>query len=173
MPVVSIIEYPSPLLTTLCKPVDRFDEDLQQLIDNMTDTLLALNAIGLSAPQVADLRRVLVVDVPGATTGPCVYINPQILNAAKPGFVQESCLSLPGVVGSVMRHTELTVTAVDRSGNQFREEVSGMHAVSIQHELDHLDGKLFIDRLTLLSKLRLKLSRKGNQMLKQHSSSQH
>jgi peptide deformylase len=158
MATMEILEHPDPMLREASQQVERFDADLRELVDNLFDTLAARGGIGLCAPQTGALQRVLVVHVPGDGYGPRVYINPRILWTAAPGFVEESCLSVPGIVGSVIRGTRARVAAQDANGNGFELEVDGLHAVCLQHEIDHLDGKLFIDRLTWFGRLRLRLS---------------
>jgi peptide deformylase len=153
MPIRPIIEYPDPRLRLRADPVTEFDANLAQLIDDLLETLKATKGIALSAPQTGDRRRVVVIDLAGGATAPAPYVNPEILARAAPGFVEESCLSVPGVVGSVWRATKVTVRASDRSGETFERELEGMHAVCMQHEIDHLEGKLFIDRLWLVRRL--------------------
>ena len=99
-----------------------------------------------------------MVHVPDDGYGPQTYINPRLIWTATPGLVQESCLSVPGIVGNVFRATRLRVSACDADGNPFEREVGGMHAVCLQHEMDHLAGKLFIDRLSWFRRLRIRLA---------------
>jgi peptide deformylase len=153
MSILPIIEYPDPRLRLRADPVAVFDASLARLIDDLVKTLKATNGIALSAPQVGDRRRVVVIDLTGGATAPALYVNPEILARAAPGFVEESCLSLPGIVGNVWRATKVTVRASDRSGDTFERDLEGMHAVCMQHEVDHLEGKLFIDRLWLVRRL--------------------
>ena len=127
----------------------RFDASLAGFVDDLLETLYTTEGIGLSAPQVGDVRRVLVADLSDDNSAPQVYINPEILSKTATGIVEESCLSLPGVIGSVMRSTRLRVRAQDATGSSFERDLEAMNAVCLQHEVDHLDGKLFIDRLWL------------------------
>jgi peptide deformylase len=140
-----ILEYPDPRLRERSKPVEAFDDALGSLIDDLIDTMRATDGLGISAPQIDVRQRVLVIM--GADESPEVYVNPVIVDSAAPGFVEESCLSLPGVVGNVFRATQLRVQAHDRFGEAFERTLSMMPAVCVQHELDHLDGRLFSDRL--------------------------
>ncbi len=140
-----ILEYPDPRLRERSTPVEAFDDALGSLIDDLVDTMRATDGIGISAPQIDVRQRVLVIM--GADESPEVYVNPVIVGSAAPGFVEESCLSLPGVVGNVFRATQLRVQAHDRFGEAFEHTLSMMPAVCLQHELDHLDGRLFSDRL--------------------------
>ncbi len=156
MAVLDILEYPDEALRQVSRPVQSFDSALQGLVEDLLETLESSAAIGLSAPQAGVFERVLVVHVPGDDYGPQVYINPEVLGRARLGFVEESCLSVPGIVGNVMRATQVHVRAQDTSGQFFERALEGMHAVCLQHELDHLEGVLFLDRLSWFRKLRLK-----------------
>ena len=151
-----ILEYPDPRLNLPTHPVTAFDDDLGRLIDDLLETLYATKAVGLSAPQINDRRAVLVLDLSDDASAPQVYINPEILAKAAWGLVEESCLSVPGVVGNVVRATEIRVRAQDRTGETFERDLTGMDAVCLQHELDHLAGKLFIERLSIFRRLRIR-----------------
>ena len=153
-----ILEYPDPRLTLPTDRVTAFDDDLGQLIDDLLETLYATKALGLSAPQVNDRRSVLVLDLSGEASAPQIYINPEILAKAAWGLVEESCLSVPGVVGNVVRATEIRVRAQDRTGETFEHDLTGMDAVCLQHEMDHLVGKLFIERLSIFRRLRIRVA---------------
>ncbi len=124
-----------------------FDDDLARLVEDLLSTLYSTSGIGLSAPQIGALQRVLVMDHSGDGTAPEVYVNPEILGRAAFGIVEESCLSVPGITGNVFRATRLRVRARDQHGTPFEHELTDMPAVCLQHEVDHLNGKLFIDRL--------------------------
>ncbi|MEM9221536.1 MAG: peptide deformylase [Pseudomonadota bacterium] len=156
MALREILEYPDPILHQSAAPVTEFAADLEGLVDDLADTMEAHNAIGLSAPQLGKLLRVMIINPKELDDDPLVLINPTILEKSLWGFVQESCLSVPGIVGSVMRATKIKVSAQDMLGSSFEEELSGMPAVCVQHELDHLDGKLFIDRFSLLGRMRVR-----------------
>jgi peptide deformylase len=158
---LAILEYPDPRLRQPSRPVTAFDADLGQLIDDLFETLYGTTGIGLSAPQAGDLRRVLVMDLSGNASAPQVYVNPEILASARPGLVEESCLSVPGVVGNVVRATRLRVRAQDRDGHPFERDLEDMHAVCVQHEMDHLDGRLFVDRLSWIRRLRARAAAKA------------
>ncbi len=163
---LEILEHPDPRLREKAQPVTVFDEELSRFIDDLFDTLYATGGMAFSAPQVGDGRRVLVMDLTKDRTDPQVYVNPEESLRSAWGLVEESCLSLPGVVGNVMRATKLRVKAQDRDGTVFERDLTDMAAVCLQHEMDHLDGTLFIDRLSFLGKLYLRLFsreyRKGN-----------
>lgn len=152
----AIIEYPDPRLREPCEAVTAFDASLEELVNDLFDTLGTGSAIGLSAPQIGQLKQVLVVHVPDDDYGPRCYINPEILSTAGYGIVEESCVSVPGVVGNVIRHPQVDVRAWDVHGEAFETRLEGMHAVCLQHEMDHLQGKLFIDRLSWFRRLRIR-----------------
>jgi len=153
-----ILEYPDPRLRRQAAPVTAFDAGLARLVDDLFETLYDTGGIGLSAPQTGHLLQVMVMDLSENRSAPQVYVNPQILSTGVPGLVEESCLSIPGVVGNVVRATQLRIRAFDSSGEPFLRELEGMHAVCAQHEMDHLEGILFIDRLSLLRRLQLRLA---------------
>ncbi|MCY4190790.1 MAG: peptide deformylase [Rhodospirillaceae bacterium] len=150
----SILEYPHPRLRGYTQAVTAFDRDLGDLVDDLIDTLDATESLALSAPQVDDGRAVLVIAPRGGPSVPRTYVNPKILSKRAWGIVQESCLSLPGVVGNVLRATEIRVRACSPDGKAFETDLSGMDAVCLQHEIDHLDGKLFVDHLSIIGRLR-------------------
>ncbi|MGB5253775.1 MAG: peptide deformylase [Sedimenticolaceae bacterium] len=151
-----ILEYPDPRLRLRAQPVVTFDNNVAQLVDDLFETLYATTGIGLSAPQTGHSRQVVVIDMSGNASAPTEYINPEILSSSMPGLVEESCLSVPGVFGNLIRATQLRVRAQDRFGEVFESDLEGMHAVCLQHEMDHLDGKLFVDRLSLFRRLRVR-----------------
>jgi len=153
MALLPILEYPDPRLRLRAVPVRDFDQDLSRLVGDLCDTLRASQGIGLAAPQTGDRRQVLVIDLSGGALPPEVYINPEILESATPGLVEESCLSVPGVVGNVVRATQLRVRAHDATGQAFERDLDGMRAVCLQHEMDHLAGRLFVDRLSIFRRL--------------------
>lgn len=160
----AILEYPDPRLRLQSEPVADFDADLSHLADDLIETLHATGGIGLAAPQVDDRRRVLVMDHSGDASAPRVYVNPVILADAAPGLVEESCLSLPGLVGNVIRATQVRVQAQKRDGTRFEHDLTGMEAVCLQHEIDHLDGRLFLDRLSLLRRLRARMAARSRSL---------
>ncbi len=158
MPQRDVLEYPDPRLRRAAEPVTDFDASLAGLVDDLVDTLRATRSIGLSAPQFGDLRRVVVIDPAEQRAHPQIYVNPEILRKRGLGFVEERCLSVPGVVGNVIRAMEIRVRAEDATGEAFERELSGMDAVCLQHEMDHLEGRLFVDRLSIFRRLRLRWS---------------
>ena len=156
MAVLAILEHPDPRLREVSASVETVDAAVGQLADDLLETLYAAGGIGLSAPQTGALRRVLVMDLSGDASDPQVFINPEILYRTAFGIVEESCLSVPGVKGNVWRATKIKFRAQDRTGQTMERDLEGMQAVCLQHELDHLEGKLFIDRLWFFRRLMLK-----------------
>ena len=151
-----ILEFPDPRLRTIAQPVTEFDAGFSQLVDDLVETLHATRAIGLAATQVDVHRRVVVMDLSGNASAPQVFVNPQLLSQDTVGMVEESCLSVPGVVDSVRRATRLRVRAQDREGVVAEHRLEGVPAVCLLHEIDHLDGRLFVDHLSYLRRLRLR-----------------
>ncbi|MFW5680910.1 MAG: peptide deformylase [Pseudomonadota bacterium] len=156
MPALAILRYPDPRLRLKAVPVVDFDDALRGFVDDLVATLHAHGGIGLAATQVGDLRQVLVMDLSGTASAPEVYVNPVILSRSVSALVEESCLSIPGVVGNVVRSIKVRVRAQDPHGMVFERDLEDMHAVCLQHEIDHLEGRLFIDRLSLLRRLWIK-----------------
>ncbi len=151
---LDILAYPDPRLRMKALPVREFDDALARLIDDLFETLYAARGIGLAATQVNVQLLLIVIDVSEDRSKPEVFINPQILARDQIGLVEESCLSVPGIVENVARATALTVRAVDRRGTPYMRDLDGLLAVCLQHEIDHLDGTLFVDRLPFFKRLR-------------------
>ena len=156
MAIKQLLEYPDPRLRRSAQPVESFDATLAACIDDLRDTLREIGGIGLSAPQLGVGLRVSLVHVSDDGFGGRVYVNPRVVARSSPGLVEESCLSVPGIVGNVIRSTRLRVVAQNADGDSIETEVDGMHAVCLQHEIDHLDGKLFIERLSWLRRFQLR-----------------
>ena len=150
---LAILEYPDPRLLRVAAPVGRIDESLRRLMDDMSTTLRETSSIGLAAPQVDVHQRLIVVDVSEGREEPMVLVNPEIVSRALPGMSEERCLSVPGYVGAVPRDLRIEVRAQDRDGRPLEMEAEGLLAVCIQHEIDHLDGRLFISRLPWLKRM--------------------
>lgn len=148
MALLDILEFPDPRLRTKAKPVTKVTEKITQLADDMLETMYAAPGIGLAASQVNVHQRVLVVDVSEEKDQPMVFINPELV--AKDGLIQsdEGCLSIPGFFEPVERFEAITVKAQDKHGAEFTIEADGLLAICIQHEMDHLEGKLFVDYLS-------------------------
>jgi peptide deformylase len=152
MTKLAILEYPDPRLRTTAQPVDVVDDAVRQLADDLLETMYGANGIGLAATQVDVHRRVLVLDVSEDRKQPLLLINPRILAAEGRGPGEEGCLSLPDIYDKVQRATRIRVRALGRDGQPFEIEAEGLLAVCIQHEMDHLEGKLFVDYLSELKR---------------------
>jgi len=152
MAKLNILEFPDPRLTTVASEVETFDQTLKELVNDMIETMYAASGIGLAATQVNVHKRLLVLDVSEDQEYPCVYINPQLLEHSGEQVHEEGCLSVPGIYASVNRAENITVRAQDMEGNLFEEQLEGLHAVCIQHEMDHLVGRLFVDYLSPLKR---------------------
>ena len=152
MAKLEILEMPDPRLRTVAKPVEIFDEKLAKLIDDMIETMYDASGIGLAATQVNVHRRLLVLDVSEAQDTPREYVNPEIVGAEGEETCEEGCLSVPGIYANVKRAEKVRVAAFDRHGEPFEETLDGMHAVCLQHEIDHLEGRLFVDYLSPLKR---------------------
>jgi peptide deformylase len=150
MAKLNILEFPDPRLKTVAKAVENFDTQLKKLVEDMTETMYFANGIGLAATQVNVHKRLLVLDISENRDQLRVYINPQILEQSGEQNCEEGCLSVPGVYASVKRAENVTVKAQDIDGNFFEEQLESLHAVCIQHEMDHLIGRLFVDYLSPL-----------------------
>lgn len=156
MAQLEILHYPDPRLRTVAKPVDAVDDSIRQLADNMLETMYAAPGIGLAAIQVNVPKRVIVIDVSDDQSEPRVLINPEILDKQGIESMQEGCLSVPGIFETVQRADHIRVRYLDRDGNRVETEAEGLLAVCIQHEIDHLDGKLFVDYLSDLKRTRIR-----------------
>ena len=152
MAKLEILEIPDPRLKTIAKPVKAFDDELGRLIDDMTETMYSAQGIGLAATQVNIHRRLLVLDVSEGQDQPRVYINPKILESEGSETCEEGCLSVPGIYAEVTRAEKIHISAQNRDGSSFEEKLDGMHAICLQHEIDHLNGRLFVDYLSPLKR---------------------
>lgn len=153
---LDILHYPDARLHTVAKPVQAVDARIRQLVDDMAETMVAANGIGLAATQVNVHERVIVIDISETRDELRVFINPELV--AKSGQVEgeEGCLSVPGIYDKVTRAERVTVRALDRDGNPFELDADGLLAICIQHEMDHLAGKVFVDYLSGLKRTRIK-----------------
>jgi peptide deformylase len=156
MAVLTILEYPDTRLRTRAAPVAAVDGRIRTLIEDMFETMYAAPGVGLAATQVNVHERVLVLDVSPDRDQPMAFVNPEIV--AREGLAEgeEGCLSVPGVFDLVDRAARITVRALDREGQRFELEAEGLLAVCIQHEMDHLEGKLFVDYLSELKRTRIR-----------------
>lgn len=153
---LTILEYPDPRLRTVAQPVGQVDDDLRSLIDDMLETMYASKGVGLAATQVNVHRRLLVLDVSENQDQPLVLVNPEILSREDACTTQEGCLSVPGVYDDVERARRIRIRALGRDGEAFQMEAEGLLAVCVQHEMDHLEGKLFVDYLSELKRQRIR-----------------
>ncbi len=157
MAVLPILKFPDPRLRTLAKPVKAVDDRVRQIVDDMFETMYDAPGVGLAATQVNIHEQIIVIDASEDQNEPLVFINPQIKVLDKELHdYDEGCLSVPGFYETVTRPGHVRVTALDRDGNTFTIEPEGLLAVCIQHEQDHLDGKLFVDYLSNLKRKRIR-----------------
>jgi peptide deformylase len=163
MAILNILNYPDPRLYTVAKPVKEVDTSIRRLIDDMAETMYAAPGIGLAATQVDVHQQVIVMDISEDKRGLQVFINPRILASCGTQDYEEGCLSVPGIYDVVTRAEKVTVEALDRDGNMFTLEAEGLLAVCIQHEMDHLQGKVFVEYLSPLKQTRIKNKLKKRQ----------
>jgi len=152
MAKLNILEFPDPRLRKVANRVEQFDAALKELIADMVETMYSARGIGLAATQVDIHRRLLVLDVSEEQNQPRVYVNPEIVDESGSETCEEGCLSVPGIYANVKRAEQVTVRAQDADGEVFEERLDGMHAVCLQHEMDHLVGRLFVDYLSPLKR---------------------
>jgi peptide deformylase len=165
MPLLEILRHPDPRLRNKAQAVTTFDDALKTLIDDMLDTMYAAPGIGLAATQVDVHQRVMVLDVSSDKGSPMHFVNPTIVEAEGAGEMEEGCLSVPGVFESVERAERIWLNAFDCAGNALELEADGLLGVCIQHEIDHLDGKLFVDYLSQLKQTRIRKKLEKEQRL--------
>lgn len=156
MAILTILEFPDPRLRKKAAPVAGVDDDLRRLIDDMFETMYAAPGIGLAATQVDVHRRLLVADTSADKDEPQVLINPEILERDGVAVTEEGCLSVPGYFEEVERAERVRVRYLDRDGQAVERDVAGLLAVCIQHEIDHLNGKLFVDYLSEAKRQRIR-----------------
>ncbi|MCB1598683.1 MAG: peptide deformylase [Lysobacterales bacterium] len=152
MALLPILEYPDERLRTVAKPIDHIDDALQRLIDDMFETMYEAPGVGLAATQINFHRQLIVIDVSEEKNTPLVLINPRIVESEGTETCQEGCLSVPGIFADVVRAERIVVEALDRHGELRRIDATGLLAVCIQHEIDHLAGKVFVDYLSPLKR---------------------
>lgn len=157
MALLPILRYPDPKLHTVAKPVAAVDARIQQLVADMLETMYAAEGIGLAATQVDRHERVIVMDTSEKRDRPLVLINPEITWASDEiALAEEGCLSVPQIYDKVERHARLKVRALDRHGEPFEIDAEGLSAVCVQHEMDHLQGKVFVEYLSALKRDRIR-----------------
>jgi len=152
MTQLTILQYPDPRLRTVARPVEAVDGALRGLVDDMLETMYAARGIGLAATQVNRHERVLVMDISEERNAPRVLINPEIIDRDGVQTCEEGCLSVPGEYAEVERSERIRVRHLDRDGEAHEFEADGLLAVCVQHEIDHLDGKVFVDYLSPLKR---------------------
>jgi peptide deformylase len=156
MTILDILHFPDPRLRNIAQPVEQVDDAIRKLVDDMFETMYAAPGIGLAATQVNADKRVIVIDVSEEKDQPLCLINPEILARDGVEEMEEGCLSVPGVFELVERADHVRIQALNQDGERFEMEAGDLLAVCIQHEIDHLDGKLFVDYLSLLKRARIR-----------------
>ena len=156
MAILNILRYPDVRLHKVAAPVTVFDDNLKRLVADMAETMYAAPGIGLAAIQVDVPKRVIVVDVSERRDSLIVLVNPEIVEATGESDIEEGCLSVPGIYELVQRAERVKVRAHDQNGNPFTLEAQGLLAVCIQHEMDHLQGKVFVEYLSQLKQQRIR-----------------
>ncbi|MDP2531799.1 peptide deformylase [Photobacterium damselae subsp. piscicida] len=156
MSLLPVLTFPDNRLRTIAQPVEKVDAEIQQIVDDMLETMYHEEGVGLAATQVNIHRRIVVIDTSSTRDQPMVLINPEITATSGDDGIEEGCLSVPGSRAYIPRAAEVSVTALDRDGQSYRFEADGLLAIYVQHELDHLNGKLFVDYLSPLKRQRIK-----------------
>jgi peptide deformylase len=157
MSQLDILRYPDPRLHKVAKPVAAVDERIRRLIDDMLETMYAADGVGLAATQVDVHERVIVIDTSEARDAPLVLVNPELIDQSEEmTLVDEGCLSVPEIYDKVPRHARVRVRALDRAGQARELEAEGLLAICVQHEMDHLLGKVFVDYLSPLKRTRIR-----------------
>jgi peptide deformylase len=157
MSKLSILRYPDPRLHTIAKPVAVVDERIRTLVDDMLELMYKADGVGLAATQVDVHERVIVIDTSEGRTEPRVLINPELVKVSQETtFADEGCLSVPSIYDKVERHARVTVKALNRDGESYQFDAEGLLAICVQHEMDHLMGKVFVEYLSALKRDRIK-----------------
>ena len=156
MAILHILHYPDPRLRIKAMPVPTVDNEIRRLIDDMLETMYNAPGIGLAAPQVAVSKRVIVIDISEQKNDPLCLVNPEIIGKEDIEQTEEGCLSVPGIYEVVERAARIKVKALDREGKSIAMNIDGLMAVCIQHEIDHLEGKLFVDYLSEMKRKRIR-----------------
>lgn len=156
MALLEILHFPDPRLRKKAQPVDKVDDQVRQTVNDMFETMYEAPGIGLAATQVNVQKQVIVIDISEDKNDPICLINPEIIEKHGEEEMQEGCLSVPGIFENVRRAEKITVKALDQNGNEYTKNADGLLAVCIQHEMDHLLGKLFVDYLSPLKRERIK-----------------
>lgn len=156
MAILNILHYPDPRLRTKAEPVEKVDQEIKQLVNDMFETMYQAPGIGLAATQANVHKRVIVIDISEDKSNPLCFINPELVEMVGVEQMEEGCLSVPGIYEKVERADSIRVRALNREGESFEMDATGLLSVCIQHEMDHLEGKLFVDYLSELKRQRIK-----------------
>ena len=156
MPILKLLHYPDQRLRKIAAPVTEVDGKIQSLVDDLFETMYKAPGIGLAATQANVHKRVIAIDITETKNDPLCLINPEIVMQEGTVKVEEGCLSVPGIYESVGRSELIIVKALDREGKEFEKKAEGLLAVCIQHEIDHLEGKLFVDYLSEMKRKRIR-----------------
>lgn len=156
MALRKVLHYPDPRLRRKAQPVERVDDKIRVLIDDMAETMYEAPGLGLAAPQIDVSKRIIVIDTSETKNDLRVFINPEIVSQEGTQTMEEGCLSVPGVFENVTRAERIKVHALGRDGKPFELDISGLLATCVQHEIDHLEGKLFVDYLSRLKQQRVR-----------------
>ncbi|ADC62995.1 peptide deformylase [Allochromatium vinosum] len=169
MAILDILTFPDPRLRQKARPVEQVDDQIRRLVDDMLETMYAAPGIGLAATQVDVQRQIIVIDVSEGHDTPLCFINPRLVAREGTEQMDEGCLSVPGFFETVTRAERVTVEALDRDGKPFKLDADGLLAVCIQHEMDHLDGKLFVDHISILKRQRIRHKLEKQRKERQHA----
>ena len=156
MAILNILHYPDPRLREKALPVEEVNNDIKQFVADMFETMYEAPGIGLAATQANVQKRIIVIDISEEKDQPLCFINPEIVESSGKEEMEEGCLSVPGIYDTVQRAERIKVRALDREGKSFEMEANGLLSVCIQHEMDHLEGKLFVDYLSELKRQRIR-----------------
>lgn len=156
MAILTVLHYPDPRLRKVAEPVDHVDDEIRQLVDDMFETMYQAPGIGLAATQVDQHKRIITIDISEDKSQPLCLINPEIVASEGVEKMEEGCLSVPGIYEPVERAEKITVKALNRDGKSYQMQADGLLSVCIQHEMDHLQGKLFVDYLSELKRKRIR-----------------
>ena len=156
MAILTVLHYPDPRLRKVAEPVDHVDDEIRQLVDDMFETMYQAPGIGLAATQVDQHKRIITIDISEDKSQPLCLINPEIVASEGVEKMEEGCLSVPGIYEPVERAEKITVKALNHDGKSYQMQADGLLSVCIQHEMDHLQGKLFVDYLSELKRKRIR-----------------
>jgi peptide deformylase len=156
MAILTVLHYPDPRLRKVAEPVERVDDNIRQLVDDMFETMYQAPGIGLAATQVDQHKRIITIDISEDKSQPLCLINPEIIASEGVEKMEEGCLSVPGIYEPVERAEKITVKALNREGQSYEMQTDSLLSVCIQHEMDHLQGKLFVDYLSELKRKRIR-----------------